>query len=132
MTYEYLQGKTDYNSGSSTAQAKAEGHTFTAFYTLGDQFYSSIKSNAKFDDFWPKSLQGYYRYDRYNPNKNLATYLDSSSGRIGEYDIHSLGINLFFAQTTKFQLQLNRYLYELETATQKDNNELQAQFQYTF
>ncbi len=134
VTYEYLQGKTDYIDTAVPAikEAKAEGHTVTAFYTLGDQFYNSIKSNAKFDDFWPKSIQGYYRFDRYNPNKNQKDYLDSASGRIGEYDIHSLGLNLFFAQTTKFQLQLNHYIYDIETATQKDTNELQAQFQYTF
>ncbi len=134
VTYEYLQGKTDYIDTTVPAikEAKAEGHTFTAFYTLGDQFYNSIKSNAKFDDFWPKSIQGYYRYDSYNPNKNQQDYLDSASGRIGEYDIHSLGLNLFFAQTTKFQLQLNHYLYDIEAAAQKDTNELQAQFQYTF
>ncbi|TCB50526.1 carbohydrate porin [Acinetobacter terrestris] len=134
VTYEYLQGKTDYIDTAAPAvkEAKAEGHTFTAFYTLGDQFYNSIKSNAKFDDFWPKSIQGYYRYDSYNPNKNQKNYLDSASGRIGEYDIHSLGLNLFFAQTTKFQLQLNHYTYDIEAAAQKDTNELQAQFQYTF
>ncbi|MFD1438853.1 carbohydrate porin [Acinetobacter sp. ANC 4282] len=134
VTYEYLQGKTDYIDTTALAvkEAKAEGHTFTAFYTLGDQFYNSIKSNAKFDDFWPKSIQGYYRYDSYNPNKNQKDYLDTASGRIGEYDIHSLGLNLFFAQTTKFQLQLNHYIYDIEAATQKDTNELQAQFQYTF
>lgn len=138
VTYEYLQGKTDYaiaatdTTPASIQNAKAEGHTFTAFYTVGDQFYNSIKSNAKFDDFWPKSIQGYYRYDNYNPHKNQKDYLDTASGRVGEYDIHSLGLNLFFAQTTKFQLQLNHYIYDLETATQKDTNELQAQFQYTF
>lgn len=138
VTYEYLQGKTDYvvaaagTTPASIQNAEAEGHTFTAFYTLGDQFYNSIKSNAKFDDYWPKSIQGYYRYDSYNPNKNQKDYLDTASGRVGEYDIHSLGLNLFFAQTTKFQLQLNHYSYDLETATQKDTNELQAQFQYTF
>lgn len=137
VSYEYLQGKTDYaaatdSTPASIQNAKAEGHTFTAFYTIGDQFYNSIKSNAKFDDFWPKSIQGYYRYDSYNPNKNQKDYVDTASGRIGEYDIHSLGLNLFFAQTTKFQLQLNHYSYDLETASQKDSNELQAQFQYTF
>ena len=134
VTYEYLQGKTDYIDTTALAvkEAKAEGHTFTAFYTLGDQFYNSIKSNAKFDDFWPKSIQGYYRYDSYNPNKNQKDYLDTASGRIGEYDIHSLGLNLFFAQTTKFQLQLNHYIYDIKAAAQKDTNELQAQFQYTF
>lgn len=134
VTYEYVQGYTDFISASTAVvqEAKAEGHTLTVFYTLGDQFYNSIKSNAKFDDFWPKSLQGYYRYDRFNPNTKQNDYLDLSNGRTGEYDIHSLGLNLFFAQTTKFQLQLNHYNFELETAAQKDSNELQAQFQYTF
>jgi hypothetical protein len=135
VTYEYVQGKTDYidaNLPSAIRNAKAEGHTFTAFYTLGDQFYNSIKSNAKFDDFWPKSIQGYYRFDSYNPNKRDKNYLDNVTKRIGEYDIHSLGLNFFFAQTTKFQLQLSHYAYDVENSIQKDTNEVQAQFQYTF
>ena len=134
FTYEFIQGKTDYINAATPKieQAKAEGHTFTAFYTLGDQFYNSIKSNAKFDDFWPKSLQGYYRFDRYNPNTKQVDYLDLASGRVGEYDIHSLGLNLFFAQTTKFQLQLSHYNFDIERPKQKDTNELQAQLQYTF
>ena len=131
-TYEYIQGKTDYIATTGLNNAKSEGHTFTAFYTVGDQFYNSIKSNAKFDDFWPKSIQGYYRFDRFNPNTQVKDYQDPVSGRVGEYDIHSLGLNLFFAQTSKLQLQLNQYLYDLETATQKDNSEVLAQFQYTF
>lgn len=131
-TYEYIQGKTDYLSPLGLNNAKSEGHTFTAFYTLGDQFYNSIKSNAKFDDFWPKSIQGYYRFDRFNPNTQVKDYQDPVSGRVGEYDIHSVGLNLFFAQTTKLQLQLNQYLYALETTSQKDNSEVLAQFQYTF
>ena len=132
-TYEYLQGKTDYFAAADQlGHAKSEGHTFTAFYTLGDQFYNSIKSNAKFDDYWPKSVQGYYRFDRFNPHTQQADYLDPVSGRIGEYDIHSLGLNLFFAQTTKFQLQLNHYIHDIETAQQKDSNEVLAQLQYTF
>ncbi|ENV32554.1 carbohydrate porin [Acinetobacter gerneri] len=134
VTYEYVQGKTDYidTTSASIKQAKAEGHTFTLFYTLGDQFYNSIKSNAKFDDFWPKSIQAYYRFDRFDPNTNQKDYLDSTSGRIGQYDIHSLGLNFFFAQTTKLQLQLNHYGFDVENATQKATNELQAQVQYTF
>ena len=134
VTYEFVQGKTDYidTANPSIKNAKAEGHAFTAFYTLGDQFYNSIKSNAKFDDFWPKSIQGYYRFDSYNPNKNIKNYVDNVTRRVGEYDIHSLGLNFFFAQTTKFQLQLSHFAYDVETPTQKDSNEIQAQFQYTF
>ena len=134
VTYEFVQGKTDYidTANPSIKNAKAEGHAFTAFYTLGDQFYNSMKSNAKFDDFWPKSIQGYYRFDTFNPNKNQKDYYDPASKRIGEYDIHSLGLNFFFAQTTKFQLQLNHYDFDIETDKQKNSNELIAQFQYGF
>lgn len=134
VTYEYVQGKTDYidQARAQIDNAEAEGHTLTAFYTLGDQFYNSMKSNAKFDDFWPKSIQGYYRFDTFNPNKNQKDYYDPASKRIGEYDIHSLGLNFFFAQTTKFQLQLNHYDFDIETDKQKNSNELIAQFQYGF
>lgn len=131
-TYEYVKGRSDYaTAAGKRSEVKAEGHTATLFYTLGDQFYSSIKSAAKFDDSWPKSIQGFYRFDTYNPNKNQSVVGIAGNGQ-GEVDIHTLGINLFFAETTKFQLGLNHWTYAHETATQKDFNELQAQFQYTF
>lgn len=132
VTYEYILAKTEQVTASNQlVDTTAEGHTFTAFYTVGDQFYNSIKSNAKFDDFWPKSIQGYYRYDNYNPNKDQDVINVIGNG-FGEYTKHSLGLNFFFAQTTKFQLALNNTQYKHETATQKDFNEVVGQFQYTF
>lgn len=132
VTYEYIQAKIEQATASNQlVDTTAEGHTFTAFYTVGDQFYNSIKSNAKFDDFWPKSIQGYYRYDNYNPNKDQDVVNVVGNG-FGEYTKHSLGLNFFFAQTTKFQLALNNTQYKHETATQKDFNEVVGQFQYTF
>lgn len=132
VTYEYIQARTEQATASNQlVDTTAEGHTFTAFYTVGDQFYNSIKSNAKFDDFWPKSIQGYYRYDNYNPNKDQDVVNVVGNG-FGEYTRHSLGLNFFFAQTTKFQLALNNTQYKHETATQKDFNEVVGQFQYTF
>ncbi|WP_347460813.1 DUF3138 domain-containing protein [Acinetobacter sp. ANC 7454] len=132
VTYEYIQAKTEKATPvNELVDTTAEGHTFTLFYTLGDQFYNSIKSNAKFDDFWPKSIQGYYRYDNYNPNKDQDVVGVPGNGW-GEYDKHSLGLNFFFAQTTKFQLALNHTKYQNETSSQKDFNEVVGQFQYTF
>ncbi|MCO8068260.1 OprO/OprP family phosphate-selective porin [Acinetobacter schindleri] len=132
VTYEYIQAKTEQATVTNeVVDTTAEGHTFTAFYTVGDQFYNSIKSNAKFDDFWPKSIQGYYRYDNYNPNKDQDVVNVVGNG-FGEYTKHSLGLNFFFAQTTKFQLALNNTQYKHESATQKDFNEVVGQFQYTF
>ena len=132
VTYEYIQAQTDRATTlDQIVETEAEGHTFTLFYTLGDQFYNSIKSNAKFDDFWPKSIQGYYRYDNFDPNKDQDVVGQIGNGK-GEYDKHSLGLNFFFAQTTKFQLALNRTEYQTETTSNKNFNEVIGQFQYTF
>ncbi|MCH7336270.1 DUF3138 domain-containing protein [Acinetobacter sp. NIPH 2699] len=125
VTYEYYKGIRDtlQVASGNIAEVKSEGQTATLFYTVGDQFYNSIKTSAKFDDFWPKSIQAYYRYDTFDPNT-------SSKKEVGELDIHSAGLNFFFAQTTKFQLGLSRWNFA--NATQKDYTEVLAQFQYGF
>ena len=131
-TYEYIQGRTDFADANDKIQeVKAEGHTLTLFYTIGDQFFNSIKSAAKFDDFWPKSIQPYYRYDLYNPNTGVDV-VGIAGKDAGEIVKQSLGFNFFFAQTTKLQVAVNSVDYKTETATIKDYNEVQAQLQYTF
>jgi hypothetical protein len=132
VTYEYVQGNSDFATAANKVETvKGEGQTFTLFYTVGDQFYDSIKSAAKYDDFWPKSIQTFYRYDTYNPNTGNDVVGIAGHGK-GKVNIQTVGLNFFFAQTTKFQLGLNHWDYENKTPTQKDFNELQAQFQYTF
>ena len=132
VTYEYVQGRSDYATASgNSSEVKAEGHTATLFYTLGDQFYNSIKSAAKFDDSWPNSIQTFYRFDTYNPNKSADVTGIAGNGQ-GKVTIHTLGLNFFFAETTKFQVGLNNWDYAHETPAQKDFNEAQTQFQYTF
>lgn len=125
VTAEYYKGTRNalLAGTTNTQEVKSEGLTGTLFYTIGDQFYNSIKASAKFDDFWPKSIQAYYRYDTFDPN----TAVDKE---LNEVDIHSVGLNFFFAQTTKFQLGLNRWAFA--NATQKDYTEVLAQFQYGF
>lgn len=127
-TYEYIQGRDDRAVSGVVRGVKSEGHTLTLFYTVGDQFFNSIKSVAKFDDSWPQSLQFFYRYDQFNPN----TKLSAAADRNDSVRINTLGLNWFFAQTTKFQLGINHWDYKKNTATQKDYTELQAQIQYTF
>ncbi len=83
---------------------------------------------AKFDDWWPQSIQAYYRYDYFNPNENVATLANHDDTAI----INSIGLNWFFAQTTKLQLGLNNWNYKIEAPNKKDFTELQAQLQYTF
>jgi len=141
VTYEYWNGKEDFATGAAAStirERESDGHTLTLFYTFGDQFYNSIKSIAKFDDWHPQSIQPFFRYDYYNPNKeNVALGGAARSGR-DTVRISTLGVNWFFAQTTKLQVGLNHYDYDTEIAktanasARKDYNELQAQFQYGF
>jgi len=134
VTYEYYLGKTAHAKSATsteTGTARGVGHTLTLFYTFGDQFFNSVKTAAKFDDSWPQSIQSYYRFDYYNPNKGSDLYNVRGHG----YDalrVHTVGFNWFFAETTKFQFGINRYVYDHETPTRKNYNEVQTQFQYTF
>ncbi|MDR1228438.1 MAG: hypothetical protein LBK55_05375 [Azoarcus sp.] len=134
VTYEYYRARTGYAksaTGADTGNARGVGHTLTLFYTFGDQFFNSVKSAAKFDDSWPQSIQSYYRFDYYNPNKGDDLYNVRGRG-FDALRVHTLGFNWFFAETTKLQFGVNRYVYDHETPARKDYTEVQTQFQYTF
>ncbi|MDR1461663.1 MAG: hypothetical protein LBI68_00730 [Azoarcus sp.] len=133
-TYEYWQGRSDYAiaaNSTRTREARSTGHTLTLFYTFGDQFFNSVKTAAKFDDSWPQSIQSFYRFDYFDPNRG-----DEVSGIRGHgrdtLHVHTIGFNWFFAETTKLQFGINRYRYMHETDEQKDYTEVQTQLQYTF
>ncbi|WP_283147865.1 hypothetical protein [Silvimonas soli] len=130
-TYEYVQAENkDRIGGVGKVGTKGTSNTFTAFYTWGEQFLNSSKTQAKYDDYWPKSYQTFVRWDQWNPNTGLPTSKSAKS------TIATVGLNVFFAQTTKFQLNFNRYLYEnaviANPATKSDISELLAQFQFGF
>ena len=119
ITYEYAEGR-DGVIGTGP-DIKSRGQYVTAFYTWGEQWVASSRAQAKYDDYWPKSYQLFARYDIYDPNRALAN--DKSK-------IATAGFNLFFAETTKFQINLNHYQYE--NPAQRSANELLAQFQFGF
>lgn len=122
VTYEYVQGEDDtyISQTAQTFKRESESHTGTLFWNFGEQFVKGFRNQGRYDDWWPKSYQGFYRYDSIDRDKNLANQT---------VDIHSIGLNAFFAETTKFQLNLNHVNNDL---TQKSYNELVAQFQYGF
>lgn len=122
VTYEYVQGEDDtyLNASQSVYKRKSESHTGTLFWNFGEQFVKGFRSQGRYDDWWPKSYQAFYRYDTINRD----THLNNQT-----IDIHSLGLNAFFAETTKFQLNLNHVDNEISNQTY---NELVAQFQYGF
>ncbi|MES2205882.1 MAG: DUF3138 domain-containing protein [Pseudomonadota bacterium] len=123
-TYEFAQGKDDALTSSNKAGGSAitsRGHVLTAFYTWGEQWVNSSKTQSKYDDWWPKSHQLFYRWDQWEPNRAVGN---------DKVTINTLGYNLFFAQTTKLQLNFNHYTYQKPATSSV--NEILAQFQYGF
>ena len=106
--------------GTDTSKLEGFGHALTLGYIFGEQFLSNnVRDGGKWDDSWPQSFQPYVRYDTWNPNRD----------ENHEVRNISVGANLFFAQTTKFQVQASQIYSEI---TDQRNRELLAQFQYVF
>lgn len=124
VTYEYTEGRDEYAVGTraaySVVERKSRAHTGTVFYNVGEQFVKGYRAQGRYDDWWPKSYQPFYRYDRFDPN---------TATEHAEINVHTLGLNVFFAETSKFQLNLNHTTFK---ATNKTTNELLAQFQFGF
>lgn len=130
FTFEYVQGhdliprdgksKDKKPSTAGFDEATAEGITFTLFYNFGEQFVNSIKTQERWDDWYPLTYQPFYRFDRYTADIN----------KKGTHtDIHTVGFNWFFAATTKLQINYN---LKKDSPTDKKDNQLQAQFQFGF
>jgi hypothetical protein len=139
ITYEYIYAEDGLVDPTSTFGEpkflirKADSHVITLFYNFGEQFLRGYRAQGRFDDWWPKSYQPFFRYDTYDPDTSAAN--DRS-------DVYTLGFNVFFAETTKFQVNYN-YKYDRATEAQLEANptmvallpkvhELLAQFQFGF
>ena len=103
---------------------KSRGQYVTAYYTWGQQFVASLKSQAKYDDWWPQSYQLFARFDSWDPDVSKSNDLSR---------ISTVGFNFFFAETTKFQINLVHSENQAPTtALPSHSNALYAQFQYGF
>lgn len=137
IAYEFAQGEDETLTNATTATPgsplfvkQSRGQYINFGYTWGEQFLSSEKSLAKFDDFWPKSYQLFLRYDTFDADTRATAVGDTTS-------IATLGLNVFFAETTKLQLN---YLVTKNDAPSagftadrpQDAKALQLQFQYGF
>lgn len=122
VTYEYVQAEDDmFNSQAGhNYTRKGESHTATLFWNFGEQFVKGYRNQGRYDDWWPKSYQTFYRYDTIERDQNIANQ---------SIDIHTIGLNAFFAETSKFQLNVNHIANDISKQTY---NELVAQFQYGF
>ena len=132
FTLEYVRGEdptlssATIKNGTTTIlsnykQVKSEGYTATVFYNYGEQFQKSYKDQTRFGDWYPITYQPFVRFDRFDPDR------DKSDNRT---DIWTFGFNVFFAPTTK--LQLNWNVVKAEADTTPTQNEYLAQFQFGF
>lgn len=126
ISYEFSQGNDEALTASREKQyVTSRGQYLTLFYTWGEQFVNSYKNQAKYDDWWPQSHQLFVRWDTFNPDIKRETSASDQRSTI-----YTAGYNLFFAETTKLQVNLNHYSY---ADTKKEGvNELLLQFQYGF
>jgi hypothetical protein len=144
LAYEYAEGRDEILNSSATATRanfttavkKARGQYLTLAYTWGEQFLNSSKQLGKFDDYWPLSYQAFVRFDTFDADTaNNVTLRANSLG--DKSRITTFGLNAFFAETTKFQLNYlitanDQPLTGYTLQRPRTSRGLVAQFQYGF
>jgi len=140
LTYEYIRAQ-DAQTPGPTPQAPnrkevwSEAHTATFFLSFGEQFVAGFRNQGRYDDWWPKTYQPFLRFDRFNSN------VDLKGDQAQRLDIYTVGLNIFFAETSKFQLNFNhsrntvkdtRTPNERIAIAKQNTNEVLAQVQFGF
>jgi hypothetical protein len=126
LTYEFILAKDAITSGKTLQDPKlreviSRAHTATFFLSFGEQFVAGFRNQGRFDDWWPKTYQPFVRWDTLNRDVD-------TDGQ--EVHILTFGLNVFFAETTK--LQLNYSHRRDETNKLGPSNELFTQVQFGF
>jgi len=126
LTYEFILAKDTLTLGKTLVDPQrrdviARAHTATFFLSFGEQFVAGFRNQGRFDDWWPKTWQPFVRWDTLNRDVD-------TNGQ--EVHILTLGLNLFFAETTK--LQVNYSHRRDETNKNGPSNELFTQVQFGF
>ena len=128
VSYEWAYGKTELSPTAANRLrnpddfSRGVGQYINLGYTWGEQFLSSSRNQGKFDDFWPLSYQAFLRVDTFDPNRSNLSTKDRQFRT-------TLGLNVFFAETTRFQINYFKDRNQANTNAQpKRANGLQAQF----
>jgi hypothetical protein len=127
LTYELIIGKDVATPGMSLAAPQranitSRAQTATFFLSFGEQFVSGFRNQGRYDDWWPKTWQPFVRYD--------SLIRDTSKKTGTKVDTLTIGLNVFFAETTKLQLNYNRRDDQLNTLGV--SNEILSQLQFGF
>lgn len=128
IAYEWARGKSDVSPTSANlainpdGKKRGVGQYINLGYTFGEQFLASSRGQGKFDDYWPTSFQAFLRVDTFDPN-------DSGKSIKDRQFRNTLGLNVFFAETTRLQINYFKDRNQAGTNAQpKRSNGLQAQF----
>jgi len=90
------------------------------FFNIGEQYLKQTRNVSRPDDWWPLTWQPFFRVDAIDPNINVS----------GDWLVAiTPGVNIFFARTTKLQLDWSYRQHENQDA---QNHQYLAQFQYGF
>lgn len=113
------------------------GASVTLFLNIGQQFLKGYREQSRPDDWWPFTWQPFLRIDGYDPNRNVDGIVYKADGKTVDTDgrwqaVATLGANLFFARTTKLQVNFRVKKAEGDPDGEYKNNEILAQFGYGF
>lgn len=133
IAYEYASGKQDLLAVSNTNPdgiKHSKGQYINFGYTFGQQFLKSETGIGRYDDFWPTSYQLFVRFDQWDPDTSSKSIKDQKNAS-------TLGLNVFFAETSKFQINYIKTRNQLggdapTVAKPASNNTIQALFNSTF
>jgi len=133
VSYEWAEGKKKLFTASTAnpdALQRGRGQYINFGYTWGEQFLNSSKQQGKYDDFWPQSYQAFVRFDQFDPNVSPTVVND-------RVYTTTIGLNVFFAETSKFQINYLRGHNQLGTAAPTaskpaKSDTIQAQLSTTF
>lgn len=126
LTYEFIVAKDAQTTGTTLveplrADVTSRSHTATFFLSFGEQFVAGFRNQGRYDDWWPKTWQPFVRYDSFTRN------IDKVGTKV---DTLTVGLNIFFAETTKLQVNYNHRDDEINPLG--PSNEVAAQLQFGF
>jgi hypothetical protein len=130
ITYEFVSSRDAVTTGTTLNDPKrdeivANSHTATLFLSFGEQFVAGFRQQGRYDDWWPKTWQPFARFDYFDRDIRK----DKKNDRIG---VLTFGLNVFFAETTKFQLNYNIRRDESLPKDKRTAHEILAQLQFGF
>jgi hypothetical protein len=113
ISYEWAYGKNTLGAPTTAdpdSLQRSSGQYVNFGYTWGEQFLNSSKQQGKFDDFWPKSYQAFLRFDEWDPNRSGKSLND-------KIWVRTVGLNVFFAETSRLQINHLHTINQLGGAT---------------